>query len=131
MKLELERYRTQVEEHWPSRGRVILAQYDADSVVVYQAYPPAIGHFAAAHQYFGGGFSLSRMTWIKPNFLWMMYRSHWGQSEAQEVVLAVRIRRSAFDLILRSAVPSAFAPELYAERATWQQAVRDSEVRLQ
>lgn len=131
MKLELERYQAQVEGAWPTRGRVILAQYDAKSVVVYQAYRPSIGRFAAEHQYFGGGFSLSRMTWIKPNFLWMMYRSGWGQSEGQEVVLAVRIRRSAFDAILRSAVPSAFAPSLYVDRAAWQRAVMDSEVRLQ
>jgi hypothetical protein len=60
---------------WPASGRHILAQFDVESVVVYQAYRPAIGHFAARHGYFGGGFSLGRMSWIKPNFLWMMYRS--------------------------------------------------------
>jgi hypothetical protein len=38
-------------------------------VVVYQAYRPEIGHFAAQHGYFGGSFSLDRMSWIKPNFL--------------------------------------------------------------
>jgi Domain of unknown function (DUF4291) len=35
----------------------------------------------------------------------MMYRSAWGTSEGQEVVLAMRIRREAFDQILRAAVP--------------------------
>jgi Domain of unknown function (DUF4291) len=52
-----------------------LAQYDNDSIVVYQAYSPAIGHFAAKHGYFGGDFKLSRMTWIKPNFLWIVMLS--------------------------------------------------------
>ena len=76
---------------WPGSGRHILAQFDAESVVVYQAYNPAIGQFAARHGYFGGDFGMSRMSWIKPNFLWMMYRSGWGTKENQEVTLAVRL----------------------------------------
>ena len=59
---------------WPAEGRHILAQYDGQSVIVYQAYRPSIGNFAAQHGYFGGEFSFTRMSWIKPNFLWMMYR---------------------------------------------------------
>src|SRR4051794_25066955 len=70
---------------WPRSGRHIPAQFDAESVVVYQAYNLSIGHFAARHGYFGGDFSTSRMTWIKPNFLWMMYRSGWGTKENREV----------------------------------------------
>jgi hypothetical protein len=83
------------------------------SVTVYQAYRPAIGHFAANYGYFGGEFSLSRMSWIKPNFLWMMNRCGWATKEGQEVVLAVRLRRSAFDEILRRAVHSSFVPGVY------------------
>ena len=97
----------------PKSGRHILAQFDDESVIVYQAYRPAIGHFAAQHGYFGGPFSLSRMSWIKPNFLWMMYRCGWGSKEGQEVVLAVRLKRTAFDEILRRAVHSSFVPEVY------------------
>lgn len=71
------------------------------------------------------------MSWIKPNFLWMMYRSDWGTKEGQEVTLAVRIRRSAFDDILREAVHSTFVPEVYPSHAAWQEAVAKSAVRLQ
>ena len=109
----------------------MLATYDDESVVVYQAYRPSIGHFAAAHGSFGGDFSTSRMSWVKPNFLWMMYRSGWGTKEAQEVTLAVRIVRSAFDAILAAAVPSSFDPTRYATRQAWQAAIDGSEVRLQ
>lgn len=116
---------------WPRAGRHILAQFDAESVVVYQAYRPEIGHFAARHGYFGGPFSLGRMSWVKPNFLWMMYRSGWGTKEGQEVTLAVRLRRDAFDTILRLAVHSAFDPDVYETRETWKRAVAESEVRLQ
>ena len=110
---------------------MILAQFDAESIVVYQAYRPAIGHFAARHRYFGGEFSLARMSWVKPNFLWMMYRCGWGTKENQEVTLAVRLRRSAFDVILAAAVHSAFAPEVYADHAEWQRRGAESDVRLQ
>jgi hypothetical protein len=128
--LTLESWRDQ-QTRWPAEGRHILAQYDAESVVVYQAYRPAIGSYAAQHGRFGGEFSLSRMSWIKPNFLWMMYRSGWGTKEGQEITLAVWLRRAAFEAILREAVPSSFAPEIYSSHDDWQAAVMRSSVRLQ
>jgi hypothetical protein len=71
------------------------------------------------------------LSWIKPNFLWMMHRSGWGGKEGQEVVLAVRLHRSAFDQILAVAVPSSFDPGLFSTESEWKQAVADSDVRLQ
>lgn len=68
MKLVTEPYLVQA-ARWPKAGRHILAQFDVHTVVVYQAYKPTIGHFAAKQGYFGGEFSLDRMSWIKPNFL--------------------------------------------------------------
>jgi len=130
MNLVTEPYASQ-RPRWPQAGRHILAQFDADSIVVYQAYSPAIGHHAAAHQRFGGPFSLERMSWIKPNFLWMMYRSGWGTKAGQEVTLAVRIHRAAFDRILAEAVHSTHVPEVYGERKAWEQLGKRSDVRLQ
>jgi Domain of unknown function (DUF4291) len=129
MPLITEPYTAQ-DARWPCSGRHILAQFDADSVVVYQAYRPEIGHFAERHGYFGGPFSLGRMSWIKPNFLWMMYRSGWGTKEGQEVTLAVRLRRDAFDEILRQAVHSTHTPEVYGTQEAWKRAVAGSDVRL-
>lgn len=80
MELEVTNYLEQ-KQSWPLKGKHIMAQYDESSVVVYQAYRPAIGEFATENQYFGGPFSYTRMSWIKPNFLWMMYRSGWGSKE--------------------------------------------------
>lgn len=130
MNLLAEPYLNQASK-WPQTGRHILAQFDENTVVVYQAYRPAIGHFAAEHGYFGGEFSLNRMSWIKPNFLWMMYRSQWGTKSGQEVILAVWLVRSAFDEILASAVHSNFVPAVYESEKNWQQAVKSSAVRLQ
>jgi len=130
MKLITESYSQQV-ERLPQKGHHILAQFDQDSVIVYQAYRPTIGWFAAQHGYFGGEFSLNRMSWIKPNFLWMMYRSGWGQKDGQEVILAVRIARAAFENILAIAVPSSFSPDLYSSQKEWKMAIKSSVVRLQ
>ena len=35
---------------WPQLGKHILAQYDEDSVVVYQAYKPSIAEYAVKQQ---------------------------------------------------------------------------------
>lgn len=130
MKLLTEPYLKQVTS-LPEAGCHILAQFDQNSVVVYQAFCPAIGNFAVKHGYFGGDFKLSRMSWIKPSFLWMMYRSGWGTKERQEVVLAIWIERKAFDAILADAVLSRYVPELFSSRSEWQLAVKHSSVRLQ
>ncbi|WP_198089047.1 DUF4291 domain-containing protein [Variovorax sp. E3] len=116
---------------WPQGGQHILAHHDAESVVVYQAYRPAIGEYAIRHGRLDGpDFSLSRMSWIKPNFLWMMYRSGWGTKEGQEVTLGLRLRRAFFERVVREAVPSTF-DAAYPSREAWQAAVGRSDVRLQ
>lgn len=117
--------------HWPDTGRHVLAQYDDTSIVVYQAYRPAIADFAVKHQRFGGEFSYNRMSWIKPNFLWMMFRAGWATKEGQERILAVCLRRSFFDDVLRDAVPSSFDPAHHASHDDWKAAIESSEVRLQ
>ena len=116
---------------WPQDGRHIMAQYDAENITVYRAYRPEIGHYAAKHQQFGGAYRFSRMSWIKPNFLWMMYRSGWGTKEGQEVTLAITIPRPLFDEILSLAVPSTYNSQLYSKQEIWKKAVTNSNVRLQ
>lgn len=116
---------------WPKEGRHILAQYDDNTVIVYQAYRRSIGLYAAKHGTFGGDFSYSRMSWIKPNFLWMMYRSGWGSKESQEVTLALRLRRVFFDSLLAQAVPSSWDRDQFASEEEWWHAVGGSSVRLQ
>ena len=130
MKLKIQNYKEQLQE-WPQSGHHIMAQYDDEKIIVYQSYRPAIGNFAAQNQFFGGPFSLERMTWIKPNFLWMMYRNGWGTKEGQEVVLAIHLKREAFQTYLENAVHSSFKPELYDTYEAWQQKVKSSNVRLQ
>jgi uncharacterized protein DUF4291 len=130
VKLQTERCLDQLAT-WPSEGRHILAHYDADSIVVYQAYRPSIGHHAVKHGAFGGEFSYSRMSWIKPNFLWMMYRSGWGTKEGQEMTLGLRLRRQFFDSILAQAVASSFGQSDQSGEEAWKASLKSSNVRLQ
>lgn len=58
--------------------RQVRADFDDDTVVVYQAYPPAIAGPAVEAGRFVPPFSRDRMTWVKPSFLWMMYRCGWA-----------------------------------------------------
>ena len=116
---------------WPQSGRHIMAQFDDSTIIVYQAYRPSIARYAVEHQRFGGDFSYSRMSWIKPNFLWMMYRAGWAAKEGQEHILAVRIPRTLFDDLLLSAVASTYDARRFKTKDEWQAAVATSDVRLQ
>ena len=53
------------------------------------------------------------MTWIKPSFLWMMYRSGWGKKHNQEHILAIYIKREAFDKI--GSLDEAFSPGYFED----------------
>ena len=130
MKLITKLYKEQLKD-WPKTGHHIMAQYDDEKVIVYQSYRPEIGDFAFKNQYFGGAFSLTRMTWIKPNFLWMMYRNGWGKKEGQEVVLAIHLKRKAFEHYLSKAVYANYQEDIYNSKENWQEAVKNSNVRLQ
>jgi hypothetical protein len=117
---------------WPLAGRHILAHANDSSVVVYQAYRPTIAAFAIANGILGGPeFSFSRMSWIKPNFLWMMYRSAWATSPGQETVLGLRISRRFFERILLAAVASSHAADSRETHDQWRAKLASSEVRLQ
>ncbi|WP_449400091.1 DUF4291 family protein [Chryseobacterium wanjuense] len=98
MKLKLKKYKEQLQD-WPEKGHHIMAQYDDEKIIVYQSYRKEIGAFAVKNQCFGGAFSLERMTWIKPNFLWMMYRNGWGTKDDQEYVLAIHLKNGCFQKI--------------------------------
>lgn len=98
--------------------REIRADYDDQSIVVYQAYSPRIADPAVAAQRFVPPFRMERMTWIKPSFLWMMYRCGYAQKEAQERVLAVRITRAGFDWAVSNAVESSISGKP-AVRVQW------------
>ena len=111
--------------------RQVRADFDADTIVVYQAYPEAIAEPAVAAQRFVAPFSRTRMTWIKPSFLWMMYRCGWATKPGQERVLAVRMTRTGFEQALGSASLSHFDADLHLSYEAWQQRLAATPVRVQ
>lgn len=115
----------------PRPFREIRAVFDDRTIRVYQAYSPAIAVPAVAAQKFVPPFSLSRMTWIKPSFTWMMYRSGWAQKPGQECILAIDITRAGFEWALSHSCLSHFDPSRYPDRAAWEAALRESPVRIQ
>lgn len=119
-------------EHWPKTGQHILAHQTNEEIVVYQAYKKSIARFAAENQFLGGNeYSYNRMSWIKPNFLWMMYRCGWAEKENQESVLALWIRKKDFEAILNEAVISSFNPQYHDNYEQWRADLGRKEVRLQ
>ncbi|MEU9633113.1 DUF4291 domain-containing protein [Streptomyces tendae] len=111
--------------------REIRAVHTASTVTVYQAYAPEIGGPAARAGRFPATWKRDRMTWIKPSFLWMMYRCGWATKEGQETVLAVEIDRVGFEWALRNACLSSYRPGVHPDRATWQRELKRSPTRVQ
>ncbi|MFD7511210.1 DUF4291 domain-containing protein [Streptomyces sp. NPDC059853] len=109
----------------------IRALHTATTVTVYQAYAPAIGLPAARDGRFPAAWKRDRMTWIKPSFLWMMYRCGWGTKENQETVLAVEITREGFAWALDHACLSHYASGLHRDHATWRRRLREAPARAQ
>jgi hypothetical protein len=112
-------------------ARQIRAAFTADTITVYQAYSPEIAVPAAAAGRFVPPFKRERMTWIKPSFLWMMYRCGWATKAGQEHVLAVEISRAGFEWALANACLSHYDREHYPDHAAWTARLRVSPVRVQ
>ncbi|MFB7240583.1 DUF4291 domain-containing protein [Streptomyces sp. NPDC056269] len=109
----------------------IRALHTDRTVTVYQAYRPGIGLPAAREGRFPATWKRDRMTWIKPSFLWMMYRSGWGTKEGQETVLAVEITREGFEWALRNACLSHYKRGFHPDQATWKRELRQAPARVQ
>ncbi|MET9732464.1 DUF4291 domain-containing protein [Streptomyces sp. NPDC006458] len=112
-------------------GFQVRARHTDTTITVYQAYRPGIGRPAARDGRFPSSWKRDRMTWIKPSFLWMMYRCGWGVKEGQETVLAVEITRDGFEWALRNACLSHYVPGLYADQAAWKRQLQRSPARVQ
>lgn len=112
-------------------NKEIRAFYTEDIVRVYQAYNKVIADEAVKNGTFGSSFKLDRMTWIKPSFLWMMYRCGWGTKENQEHILAIDIKREAFDYIVQNAVISTYDDNIGISHEEWKEQIKTSEIRCQ
>lgn len=109
----------------------IRARHTDTTVTVHQAYRPQIGLPAARDGRFPPSWKRDRMTWIKPSFLWMMYRCGWATKKGQETVLAIEITREGFDWALEHAELSHYVRGLHPDRASWSRSLRRAPARVQ
>ncbi|MGY0231038.1 DUF4291 domain-containing protein [Longispora urticae] len=112
-------------------ARQIRARHTPDTITVYQAYPPEIAAPALAAGRFVAPFKRERMTWIKPSFLWMMYRCGWATKPGQERVLAIEISRAGFEWALAHSCLSHFDRDQHPSEEDWARQLRASPVRIQ
>ncbi|MFE5882138.1 DUF4291 domain-containing protein [Streptomyces hydrogenans] len=115
----------------PRPAHQIRALHTDSTVTVYQAYPPEIGLAAARDGRFPPAWKRDRMTWIKPSFLWMMYRCGWGTKEGQERILAVEITRDGFEWALRHACLSHYERGLHTDHDAWRRELKRAPARVQ
>ncbi len=112
--------------------RVIRAVYDKETITVYQAFSKKIAIPAVEAQTFvSPPFKMERMTWIKPSFLWMMYRSGWALKEENKQILSIKITRKGFEDALKTSCLSTFHPECHNTKEDWKKQLIKSPVRIQ
>ena len=111
--------------------RQVRATFSEQTIRVYQAYSPEIAMGAVRAQTFVAPFKRERMTWIKPSFTWMMYRSGWATKPGQERILGIDILRQGFEWALSHSSASHFDATTHSTPDEWQTLLRASPVRIQ
>jgi hypothetical protein len=71
------------------------------------------------------------MTWIKPSFNWMMYRSGFGSNPGQEVILGIDITREGFEWALEHAALTSFDASVHPSHDEWKKSLTLCPVRVQ
>jgi hypothetical protein len=116
----------------PESGKQVIGYIDNSNMVVYQAFNKHISEYAVKNQKFGGPhYSFNRMSWIKPGFLWMMYRAGWATKENQEYILRISLPVVHFKTILEQATISSYDQQLFASHDDWKRELNGTPVRLQ
>jgi hypothetical protein len=112
-------------------SRVIRACFDEVGVQVYAAFHAETVQAAVRLGTFGPGFSLDRMTWVKPSFGWMLHRSEYATAHRQEAIARVTVTHAGFLEILGQAVLTHHVPSIYPSSADWARELKRSDVRCQ
>lgn len=120
-----------VTESKPIREREIRAHFDSGKIRIYQAFSAPIADAALRAQRFVPPFKRTRMTWIKPSFAWMMYRSGWGEKIGQERILGIELSREGFEWALGNSCLTQFDAGIHGNSDSWKKDLADSPVRIQ
>lgn len=111
----------------------IRAQYDAETITVYQAYKTSIADAAVKTQKLNASpeFKPGRMTWVKPSWSWMMYRAGYSyKDDRQSSILALKMKHEHFIALLEKGVLSKHAAAK-REQSDGGMREKSSDVRIQ
>ncbi|OJJ21848.1 hypothetical protein BKI52_11015 [marine bacterium AO1-C] len=114
-----------------SKLQEIRADYNRDTITVYQAYGKNIALPAIKNQRFEAPFSFKRMTWIKPSYLWLMERSNWGHKSNQEYILGIKIGRAHWEQALSMGILTHPDQAIYPSGLEWEQLFEKAKVHIQ
>ena len=88
-----------------ARVQVFVGEWSEDTVSLYQAFNDAIADYAVENQRLGGpAFDPKRMTWVKPSFGWLLYRSGYGTKHGQNRLLKLQVPHAALAGLLSKCV---------------------------
>jgi len=114
-----------------SKTQEIRANFDKNTIAVYQAYNKQIALPAIKNNRFEKPFSFNRMTWIKPSYLWLMERSNWGLKSNQEYILGIKIYREYWEQALEIGILTHPDKAIYKNGWEWEQAFEKAKVHIQ
>ncbi len=109
----------------------IRADFDSKTITVYQAYNKKIALPAIKNNRFEAPFSFTRMTWIKPSYLWLMERSNWGTKSNQEYILGIKIKRDCWEEALAMGVLTDPDKTVYKSGLEWEEKFKQAKVHIQ
>jgi hypothetical protein len=114
------------------KEKEIRAFYTDQFIRVYQAFNDAIADSALqSGKFVSPPFKIERTTWIKPSFLWMMYRSGWAAKENQNRILAIDITHQGLLWALEHSCLSHFDSSTHADYEEWKKLKNTSPVVIQ
>lgn len=109
----------------------IRAEFDNETITVYQAYNKNIALPAIKNNKFEKPFSFNRMTWIKPSFLWLMERSNWGNKSGQDYILGIKIKREYWEKALSLGVLTDPDKDVYSSGYEWEKQFKEAQIHIQ
>ena len=109
----------------------IRADYNDRTIAVYAAFDASIADVAVSQQKLLSPFSYQRMTWIKPSFLWLMYRSEWGKRPGMERILRIWVNRTDWDKALEEAILTTPEKHVYPDAKKWRKMLDKARIRVQ
>lgn len=109
----------------------IRAEFDTKTITVYQAYNKQIAVPAIKNNKFEKPFSFTRMTWVKPSFLWLMERSNWGSKSNQDHILGIKMKLEYWEKALSLGVLTDPDKNIYSSGYEWEKQFKNAKVHIQ